>query len=466
MVIGVAASVALVVAGVLLHMAFQGRPAAAVVYPAAAIVAAAAVFFAIVTVRERGAPLFNLGGFAAAMIFVYAIYPIVVYLANGLTYTSNNDIRLWISMPVPEEIGALTWWYLIFFLSFGAAYLLTSGSGGKIRLDMTSAAGGIIWLIIALAGAIELITVATGSVFETSGGSYTETYAVVQRLPQFVRQIFVNAVSMRTTLLILVLCVLFSNYRRNRIWIFLLALWIVIGRLRAMGDRTELFIVLIACAFLYHNLVRRISIWLAVAGGILLLALSTWMAIAREGKTAPIRERAIGTSEFEAILVNAYDLRFVKHASGVMKDRPGLYFSDLTSLVPQQLLPFEKEVKSDWYLITYYPAARELGNGFAFGVLSEAVTGWGWPELIVRGVLIGILFGLFHRRIKSRPVSLWQLAFYLWLTVLSFQVIRNTSFGLLQWAEYHFFVPVIAIRIGHYLFLRGRLMRRRVLAVA
>ena len=447
------------------NVVVRGSDAAPVIFPLVALGLCAALFFGTLWWRERSTPL-NIGAFGALIVVVYAAYPAVVYLLNGLTYSIASDNRLLIAQPVPKEIGLLTWWYVFYFVAFAVFYIAVAKGRGHFVLDLKSVPRGVVWLIVALSIIIEAIAALIGLFYETAGATYQESYVVVQRLPLAVRQIFANVVAMRMTLLILLMCVLFSHYRRARLWIIAIVGWNVATTLRHMHARGDMFILLAVVAFLYHHTVRRFRMSVAFIAVVSLLALSTWMAVVRGGGNVTAREGALGGSEFESILGNAYDLKFVRGASGVMISQPALYFSDIASLVPQQLLPFQKGTKADWYLATFYPASAATGVGFAFGVLSEAITGFGWMEMVVRGALVGLAFGWLHRRYSSRPLSLWELAFYVWLMAWSYQIVRNTTFCLLQRFEYHFFVPVVAIRSIRFVLLKGgwrRLLGRKQL---
>ena len=447
-----------------IYSAFRNRPSAPVAYPLATILLSGAVFYAALWWRQHDVSLLSLGGIAGAMVILYAVYPLLILLLNDLTYTPLNDNRLFADQASPEKIGSIAWYYVLYFESFATAYLATSGRSGRFRVQPDSVRKGIVPLILVLFVVTQLVVYGINVAFDMKPTSYTDSYRVMQQLPQIPRQILVNATQMGPTLLLLLMCLLFLEFRRYRFLIAAIVLWNVLEALRVMQGRSGMFMLLLIVGFLYHHFVRRVRVLPIAVIGLLLVALSTWMGIVRQGSTVGAVAGAHGTSEFEAIVANAYDLKYVRAASGILRDQPTIYFGDFISVVPQQLVPFTKRLKAEWYLSIYYPEFGASGGGMAFGVVSEAITGWGWIELLVRGVFVGVLFGLIHRRFSSRPITLWQLAFYLWLLVWSYQLVRNTTFGLLSWAEYYFLVPVIALRATHYLASSARRRLRGVIA--
>lgn len=437
----------------------RGERVLPVVQPLLVIIAVAILFFGVLLRRERAAPFLSLGGFAGAMFLLYSAYPLLVFIINGGIYTARNDVRLFVWPPAPGEIAIFGWWYVVFFLSFAAGYLLAAPSAPRRGpLVLHSLPRGLLIVILTAFVAVQLFLTVTGVMFGLGGGDYFEGYAQIQRLPLLVRQVYVHLAEMHITLLILLLCILFSQYPKHRKWIVLLTVVEVTTSLQVIHSRAELFIFLVAVMVLYHNLARRIPVWVAAAGGVLLVGAFVLLGTIRSSGSDSVSfvEAVRGDSEFETILANAYDLRSVKRASGVLTTEPAIYFSDFANVFPQQLLPFQKRDKAEWLLSTYYPRVASAGGGLAFGALAEAVTGFGWIELLVRGVVVGLAFGLFQRLLARGPITVWQMALYVWMVVFSYQILRNTTFCYFTLLEYGFFVPIVAIRMTYYALSTGR----------
>jgi hypothetical protein len=135
--------------------------------------------------------------------------------------------------------------------------------------------------------------------------------------------------------------------------------------------------------------------------------------------------------EFASLFFNGLDMD--QQADSLVRDGmlPNLYSVDIARLLPQQVLPFEKVDPAKWYTTTLYPEYAEKGGGLAFGAIAEAAAGFGPPEALVRGMLLGVLFVLVQAA-ASRPRfrSLIGLVAYVWLVVFCYQSLRDTSFSL------------------------------------
>ncbi len=432
--------------------------------PLAVLTAATAAFLLTLAARQGGgAPVFQIGGFFGLMTFLYAAYPMVVYLARGMEYGPTNDGRLYAAQPTPAELGAFEWWYVAFFVTFAVVYLLVTRGHTASRLSVAAPPRGIVIVVLTAYCAASAVLWLVMRMFPFEVRTYGDMYLALRQPPTVVRQLASTIVQLMPTLLIIVVAMLFTHYRRRRFWIVVLLAWVCFSALYAMKARTTMFMILFVAAFLYHNLVRRISLTVALAGILAALSALAWLGVMRyEDPNAVSAERALlGSSEFEVILGNAYDLRHVRSDQGKLLTSPAVYMSDFVALLPQQLVPFQKQTKSGWYLATYWPEVEAAGGGLAFGLLAEAVTGFGRVEIFVRAALVGLVFGLLQRRVTSRPISFWLLVAYLWLTVWSYHILRNTTFCLLQWSVYQLLLPIIGIRVTYVILSRSKQRLRR-----
>ena len=78
--------------------------------------------------------------------------------------------------------------------------------------------------------------------------------------------------------------------------------------------------------------------------------------------------------------------------------------------------------------------------------------------MLVRGAIVGLLLGLIHRWMTRRVLNLWMLAYYVWITMWSYHMIRNTTFTLVSWSVFHFLAPILLLIFVHYL-LKAALSR-------
>jgi hypothetical protein len=234
-------------------------------------------------------------------------------------------------------------------------------------------------------------------------------------------------------------------------------------------------VVVIATLAARHIAVRRVPMrWVMVTGAIgfatllLLAALRTEQMMAQYTNTEQqfslerIRDRMSDYTEFEVIFGNAAELMYWHEASGILLDQPHLYWSGILALIPQQFQKMPKDTPLAWFARSYHPDYYETGGTFAFGVLSEAVTGYGWPELIWRGALIGVVLALMQRGLALRRVSVYFFMSYIWIMVWSYVTVRTGTFALLMMIMYHLVVPIAAVASLSMLLRRARRTVRSV----
>ena len=405
---------------------------------------------------RRASPILQVGGFYGVVIMLYAAYPLAIFIAVGGVYTVNQDLRLYLVQPTASELARLGWWYATYLAGFAILYsAITLRSGVRVGRVTSKPDRDLIGVVLFLFLMIHAVLFGIRVFFDMTADTYSGGYLAVQQLPRFARQIVSKSSAMLPTLQLLFLTLLFTSYERCRKYIFAFLGFVAIIELAQGGGRTELFLVLVAAAVLYHHNVRPISVKVTVMGGSAALLLFLALGAARGGATPDgffsSNREFDRSSEFEAVMGNAVDLLYLRDAEGAFIGQPGLYLAELAALIPQQLLPFEKTSASLWYLNRYYPEAAATGGGLAFGVVSEAVVGHGWLELIWRGAFVGLVLGYAHRFLASRKNSYVGLLFYVWLFVWSYQTVRATTFYLVQALVYSLLVPLATVYFLRYL---------------
>src|SRR5688572_1541257 len=69
--------IATILAFLIVYLLFSNRPSAPVVYPLATILFSAVIFYSALWRRQRDISILSLGGFAGAMVILYAAYPLL-----------------------------------------------------------------------------------------------------------------------------------------------------------------------------------------------------------------------------------------------------------------------------------------------------------------------------------------------------------------------------------------------------
>jgi len=307
---------------------------------------------------------------------------------------------------------------------------------------------GVVVVLWLLANAFFLVL---GLLYDLSAGTYWESYLVVQRLPLLVRQAYRLVGGVRLVLTLALFVWLFQDYGRKR-WI--IYLWVGcqgVLTLTQAGERTTLMMVFASILILYHRLVRPLRVRTAVLIGAFALAAFLALGIYRVFRHAedPSSFRVeVSATEFESLFANSFDVKQRK-ASNELENVPiGFYFADIVSVVPSQLLPFEKVDAADWYINSFYPEAKERGEGYALGVVAQSLIGLGWPELILRGGLVGLLFGFLHRYYRRHAGHPWILIGYAWMILWAYQSFRATTFYIVTAFVQHLLFAILLVELA------------------
>ncbi|MFL6245830.1 MAG: hypothetical protein ACJ74H_07385 [Thermoanaerobaculia bacterium] len=415
---------------------------------------------------EGAIPYFEIGAFYVSVAAIYATYPLLKYVLQGYRY-EVGDYRLVTVNYYPRELAALAWWHVAYLLSFAVVYALVRGRRALHgRLRVTPPDWSTIASVLLLLTASKLFFVVLGIFYDLRVGSYMESYLVIQRLPLFIRQIATQVQGIGLTLQIMLVVALTCGKRGVfRVLLYLFLLVATLSHLVVPGGRIELVAVIISAVAAHHLAVRRVQFrWLAmagVAGFLLVVALGvvrTDQAFGQFQLSRLTQRMTEEYTEFEVIFGNAVEMKWWRYGEGqgIFLDKPNLYWSGLLAVIPQQFLPLEKDTPWVWFTRTYYPDYYADGGGMAFGVLAEAVAGYGWPEMVWRGALIGLLFGLLHRSLYRAKVSPYLFMFYIWLAVWSYLTIRAGTFAPLMLILYRFIVPVAGIWLLSVVMRRAR----------
>jgi oligosaccharide repeat unit polymerase len=243
----------------------------------------------------------------------------------------------------------------------------------------------------------------------------------------------------------MLLAALFGRYQKYKLVILAWILFVAVTSAMRLGSRTELVMLLLAAAMMYHLLVRPLSPRLVVLMGVVGLTGFLALGVVRG---AGISALAGGNpfayaNEFQSLFSNTVHLSRVKDTIG---DLPAaFYLADFAALVPQQVAPFTKVNRADWYVTTFFPGYAESGGGYAFGTIPDAILLGGWLAAIALGSALGFTFAQVHRIYARHSDRFWVFVFYVWITTLSYLSFRSSTFALLVLLVYQFVPAVILV---------------------
>lgn len=434
-----------------------GGDAGTVLAPACVALVIGSIFYSALLARSPHFPLDEIGTLYAGVVLLYSVTPLVSFAILGAEWMPTRDARIIWLQPTPAEVARIGWYYVLYLLAFSVVYLVVRRRAPVTPRQRVTVPQSLLTAVVILYAVLSLGLVVINLVYDLRAATYSESYLVLFRLPLLLRQ-FVNVADGLRLVMELVLMVwLFSDFRRRR-WVA--AAWIsfvAFDTVTSGGERMRLVILMLGAMVLYHKMVRPVRVWKAVAGAVLLVVGFTALGVYRMYRDVrhPTQfTSTVSAGEFEVLFVNALDMQRRVHTGEVGQVPVELYASDAISVVPSQLLPFAKQNLSSWYVTRFYPELARSGGGLAFGIIPQALLGLGWVDLLLRGALLGAVFGALHRMAQRNTHRIWYVVGYLWLTLTAYQSLRASTFFQLS--------PVVQQLIPAMLLVEGtRLVLRR-----
>lgn len=410
------------------------------------------IFFWILKRKNKGVFPVEVGSFYFCVVFIYCTMPFIAYAINGYEYHMLSDSRLYHGSPPSEEVRGVGTFFILYLSIFSASYLtFRKPVTGYLVSTTLRPSTSIIVVLIGIYLLLEfsilyLKYAATGSVVSEG---YRQQYLWANEYPLVVRQIINHMQGIVLAVQIFIVTYLFLGYKKFRFLIAAFLLLKTVALIFSLGARTELTMLLVVSSICYYNYVKAFSLWKVIfvttvlVVGFLLLGWVRDLQAVSSGSYGII----VPSTEFEALFGNAYDIWSRNLVGGI--GAPKFYpFEGIINLIPQQLLPIEKPNLAKWYADTYYPAFSTAGGGLAFGVITESLLSDSpWIAVIWRatfhGFLLAWVYNMFHRAAHGRI----QTAIYIWITVLSYQLFRDTTFSLLPKLVFDL-LPVVLIVYG------------------
>lgn len=454
------------IAGIVTILGLQmSDPALAnVLAPLFAACAISILFWRSLMKRDRGLPIFELGASFMLAAAAYAALPLVAYVLSGMQFSVLSHQRLYQLNPAPEQYAEVGWMYVVFMATFALGYLAWRKRERTAAVDLepiprvTVIVVVVLWLF--LNGAVLFLRFVYGVNFLVAyDQSLYEAAAAFAQLPLIARQLIPIVYGLLTILNVVIIVLLVAHWK-SRLWRNVLIIWIVASCLFYLlnpGGRFALFSMLIAFVMAFHRFVRPIRMSEGLLGGLALFAAFMGASFVRWGSLLDQAQVALDLLDGYQVLFtisdefqNAYgSLLEFKHnlEHGLLDPVPWqIYAADILMTIPQQILPFEKLEPVEWYV-----QATHNSDYFNFSVFAQAAIGFGWVEIALRGGLLGFALAIIHNWWARKPSTLWRTVFYIWLTVVSYQAVRNTSFYFVPLVLYRFLPLLLIVRIGEWL---------------
>jgi hypothetical protein len=392
-------------------------------------------------------------------IVCYTIIPLLQFLLSGMEHTPESAVQLYGLAPTPKDFGVFAWWYVAYLFAFATSYLVTnskdSQSWNRSRRPYRSTAISFLGVFFMLSGFLFLVEKIYGinmyGIYDKS--KMDSSFEAFIGMPLIFKQLYglIGHIGILFIVKLGLLLILILNWEKKwyRYTFFIYFFWLILSNILWMGARTELILLILAAAGMYHRFVQSLKLKRILAGGLILfigfMIIGLMRGGASLGENAENLKSNIGSfedgihqaSEFQVLFGGNYDLLWMKKV-GQLQDVP-IQFTcyDLIMLVPQQLLPFEKIDVQKWYL----NQSTHPGY-FMFNPISQAIIGFGWTELLLRGCLLGFLLAKLRSWYVSHSSSFWATLFYFYITIIAYYTIRGTAFYVLLASILYRFIPL------------------------
>jgi hypothetical protein len=395
--------------------------------------------------RDQKVPFLDVGIFCAVVTAIYAIYPLANYWIGGFEFNILSDSRLYSHKPAPLDLFYFHLRHVIYLFAFVIAYAAFRGRGsvatGEIKRPPRAIRQVILVCFVLLTGYFGLLYIMTGVNFNASYAQdeFLSSASALRNLPVLLRQISVKLWGILFVFKLALLCIVVSKTVKMP-WLLLLIAWIAAEVAQTVivgGARTDLILFLVAAGLLYQRMIKALSIKSLVVSAMSIFTLFMMLGFYRTYLDIYSLQSGLWTSEggllsrgneFQSLLGTAYDVLQRKEAGA---DLPWyLYINDAMAILPpQQIMPFEKVAASEWYL-------REIGLsgtgiGLMWGVIAQSIVGLDWFELVLRGVVLGLVLAQVHRWYLRHQQGFMETLFYVYICLKVYNTFRNTTFSLL-----------------------------------
>jgi hypothetical protein len=395
-------------------------------------------------------PLADVGLIFSTFVFLYTVMPLLgAVLAEG-NASDFTDNRLRAYDPSPSEVGEFMWNYVAFLAGFVAVYsqvrrqeIIINIDTENIRQFQTGTLVLVVFLSIYFLVLNALSGVAIGTTYDES---FFENFERHSNLPLIVQQVSSRLTGILLIAKIALVAIIVAN-RRYPLWRLFGAIWLIFEIARPfveLGARSGSFFILITFISCFHYMVRPIALRSILIGAIVLFTGYLTQGILRSGSDYGqfgLFEATLAGNEFQSMFATAFDIKNQMENAAVHVPWQ-VYFSDFLRVLPQQLVPFIKLDSAEWYLDLV--GAKGLGLGFGFGAISEGLIGFGLPDLLIRGALLGGVVGLIHNATCKNAGSFVWIIFYLWFCTRIYLSFRNSIFFWLSSILYEF-VPAMLV---------------------
>lgn len=400
-----------------------------------AVLATPITMTAYIARRARHSPLrvIDLGVAFIWVVFLYAFLPLLGIGLASLDIGTLTDPRLGSDVPDPGDVLTVGASYAAFMIAFAWAYSqqrhVPSRAPIVWQVPSVSDLRFVFFLVTVIKLGALLLRLGWGADVHDD---YISSYTEFRSQPLLIRQLagLLTATDFAASVMLIVVAVAYS--RRFRTLAAVLVVVQIVLAVAGGGSRSTAFL----CAFafvvtrsIYDRKLRATSVAIYASVGLAAFLMAGLVRAGLEADQGPLGLQLLQGGEFLSVFYNALDLLGRLGDADLLSVRVGLYLVDLLRLIPQQIIGDIKVDPATIYVSTFYPEYSETGGGLAFGAIAESTIGFGWPESLVRGGLLGYLYAFVANHCMRGKLTVVRTFVYVWFVVMSYQAIRDTTFS-------------------------------------
>ena len=392
-------------------------------------------FYALLLKKVNGETLFcDLGFIYSSLLVLYTVIPGLV-LVYGLTKPGDPIAVMLDTMSITvADLSRHLWRHFLFLVCFSIGYYFFRGKEKFYSLEIKKSMHfSIITLIVVIFICLFFLSVLSAPV-ET----YYDNYTRYDHLAVPIRKIVSVLIRFKGGFYVILLSLLFLNYKKYKIYIFVSVVLICIYELLySHGSRINIFIILLQVIFLYNYIVQVISVKNLITYALVLLAFFSIVEIIRlldgsvENTKDVISDEGIKPpGELGALFITSFHLYSEREKGALPKRELSMFFYDLISPIS-----FNSDTSLNpmyWYAKNYFP--ESIVPPFTIGPIAESAIWGGEIDLFFRGLINGAYFAFIVRWFMRRRDKWWGIATYAFL--FSYSVIT------LKYSVFFYLTPV------------------------
>lgn len=392
-------------------------------------------FYVLLLKKVNGETLFcDLGFIYSSLLVLYTVIPGLV-LVYGLTKPGDPIAVMLDTMSITvPDLSRHLWRHFLFLVCFSIGYYFFRGKEKFYSLEIKKSMHfSIITLIVVIFICLFFLSVLSAPV-ET----YYDNYTRYDHLAVPIRKIVSVLIRFKGGFYVILLSLLFLNYKKYKIYIFVSVVLICIYELLySHGSRINIFIILLQVIFLYNYIVQVISVKNLITYALVLLAFFSIVEIIRlldgsvENTKDVISDEGIKPpGELGALFITSFHLYSEREKGALPKRELSMFFYDLISPIS-----FNSDTSLNpmyWYAKNYFP--ESIVPPFTIGPIAESAIWGGEIDLFFRGLINGAYFAFIVRWFMRRRDKWWGIATYAFL--FSYSVIT------LKYSVFFYLTPV------------------------